>query len=355
VESTVARQWEIWGMPFFTRPLVTWIFAVSFALALSDGVAAQTLKAIKDRGALACGVSRGVIGFSVQSDRGEWSGFDVDFCRALAAAIFNDATKVKFVPLSAEERFRALQAKEIDLLSRNSTWTMSRETELGLVFAAVTFYDGQGFMVRHARNVSSALELNGSKVCVQTGTTTELNLQDYFQANGMKYEVVSTGTAEDALESFESGRCDVLTSDASALHGERLKTSTPNDHDILPEIISKEPLGPVVRQDDFQWFNIVKWVHFAMLNAEELGVSSQTIDEALKSLKPDVRRLVGNEGSFGTQMGLTTDWVVRVVRLVGNYAEVYDRNVGMKSKLAIPRGINQLWTQGGVLYGPPVR
>src|SRR5215204_4342452 len=335
-------------MPSFTRPLIASIFAISSALTLSDGVAAETVKAVKERGALVCGVSRGVIGFSFQSDKGEWAGIDVDFCRALAAAIFNDVNKVKFVPLSADDRFRALQSKEIDLLSRNSTWTMSRETDLGLVFAGVTFYDGQGFMVRHARNVNSALELNGSKVCVQSGTTTELNLRDYFQANGMQYEAVATATAEDALKAYESGRCDVLTADASALHGERLKTSTPGDHDILPEIISKEPLGPVVRQDDFQWFNIVKWIHFAMLNAEELGVRSETIDEALKSQKPDVRRLVGNEGNFGTQIGLANDWVTRVIRLVGNYAEVYDRNVGMKSKLAIPRGINQLWTNGGI-------
>jgi general L-amino acid transport system substrate-binding protein len=342
-------------MSFFANSFGAVVLATSCALTVSDGAAAQTVQAIKERGAVACGVSRGVIGFSFQSDRGEWAGIDADFCRALAAAIFNDATKVNFVPLSADDRFRALQTKEIDLLSRNSTWTMSRETELGLLFTGVTFYDGQGFMVRHGRNVTTALELNGSKVCVQKGTTTELNLQDYFQANGMSYEAMPAATAEDALKGYESGRCDVLTSDASALHGERLKTSTPNDHDILPEIISKEPLGPVVRQDDFQWFNVVKWVHFAMLNAEELGVGSQTIDEALKSQKPDVKRLVGTEGNFASPIGLADDWAVRVVRLVGNYGEVYERNVGMKSKLAIPRGINQLWTQGGLLYGPPVR
>jgi general L-amino acid transport system substrate-binding protein len=342
-------------MSLFANSFGAVVLAASCALTVSDGAAAQTVKAIKERGAVACGVSRGVIGFSFQSDRGEWAGIDADFCRALAAAIFNDATKVNFVPLSADDRFRALQTKEIDLLSRNSTWTMSRETELGLLFTGVTFYDGQGFMVRHGRNVTTALELNGSKVCVQKGTTTELNLQDYFQANGMSYEAMPAATAEDALKGYESGRCDVLTSDASALHGERLKTSTPNDHDILPEIISKEPLGPVVRQDDFQWFNVVKWVHFAMLNAEELGVGSQTIDEALKSQKPDVKRLVGTEGNFASPIGLADDWAVRVVRLVGNYGEVYERNVGMKSKLAIPRGINQLWTQGGLLYGPPVR
>jgi general L-amino acid transport system substrate-binding protein len=320
-----------------------------------DGVAAQTLKAIKDRGAVVCGVSPGVMGFSLRSGNGEWTGIDVDFCRALAAAIFDDAAKVRFVPLAADDRFRALQSKGIDVLSRNSTWTMSREAGLGLIFAGVTFYDGQGLMVRHARNVSSALELNGSRVCVQTGTTTELNLQDYFRANGMTYEPVAAASAEEARRTYESGRCDVLTTDASALHGERLMTANPNDHDILPEIISKEPLGPAVRQDDVQWFNIVKWTNFALLNAEELGVGSQTIDEALRSTKPEVRRLVGNEGDFGPQIGLTNDWVVRMVRRVGNYADIYDRNVGVKSRLGIPRGINQLWTNGGILYAPPIR
>src|SRR5215208_1465127 len=342
-------------MPSFTRPLIASIFAISSALTLSDGVAAETVKAVKERGALACGVSRGVIGFSFQSDKGEWAGIDVDFCRALAAAIFNDVNKVKFVPLSADDRFRALQSKEIDLLSRNSTWTMSRETDLGLVFAGVTFYDGQGFMVRHARNVNSALELNGSKVCVQSGTTTELNLRDYFQANGMKYEAVATATAEDALKAYEAGRCDVLTADASALHGERLKTSDPNDHDILPEIISKEPLGPVVRQGDDQWFNIVKWTHFAMLNAEELGVSSKTVDAALQSEKPDVKRLIGTEGAYGEQIGLTRDWAARIIKLVGNYDEIFERNIGTGSALGIPRGVNNLWTNGGIQYAPPIR
>jgi general L-amino acid transport system substrate-binding protein len=341
----------------FVRRLTVGLFAVAWGGCLACGTeaAAQTLKTIKERGELVCGVSRGVLGFSAQSDKGEWIGLDVDFCRALAAAIFNDAKKVKFVPLSPSDRFKSLQSKDIDVLSRNSTWTMTRETDLGLLFAAVNFYDGQGLMTRRSRNINSALELDGSRVCVQTGTTTELNLADFFQTNGMKYVAVPASTAEEALKAYDSGSCDVLTTDASALHGERLKTSSPDDHDILPEIISKEPLGPVVRHDDPQWFNIVKWTHFAMLNAEELGVDSQTIDEALKSTKPDVRRLVGNEGNFGEQVGLTKDWVVRVIRLVGNYAEVYDRNIGVKTKIGIPRGINQLWTKGGILYAPPIR
>jgi general L-amino acid transport system substrate-binding protein len=317
--------------------------------------AAQTLNEIKQRGNLVCGVSQGVIGFSSQSASGQWAGIDADFCRALAAAIFDDPTKVQFVPLSAEERFRALQSKTIDVLSRNSTWTMGRETDLGLAFAAITYYDGQAFMVRHARDLGSALELKGAKVCVQAGTTTELNLRDYFRANGMDYEAVLAGTAEAALAAYQEGRCDAFTADASQLHGERLKTANPGDHDILPEIISKEPLGPAVRQGDFQWFNIVKWVHFAMLEAEENNVTSQTIGAAMESKKPAVMRLVGTDGDFGEKLGLTKDWAARVIRHVGNYAEVYERNVGLKSQLGIARGINQLWSNGGIMYGPPIR
>jgi len=325
------------------------------SVGLSTGLAAQTLDAIKQRGTLLCGVSQGVLGFSSRSERGEWSGLDVDFCRALAAAIFDDAGKVQFEPLSANDRFAALKSKKIDVLSRNSTWTMSREAELGLAFAGVTFYDGQGLMVRRARNVSTALELDGSKVCVQADTTTELNLRDFFGANGMKYEPITAATLDDARKAYEDGRCDVLTADTSALHGERLKISQAEDHDILPEILSKEPLGPVVRQDDFRWFNIVKWTNFAMLDAEELGVSSETLDAALQSANPEVKRLMGSEGNFGEEIGLTRDWAVRIIRGIGNYAEVYDRNVGVQSKLGIPRGINQLWTKGGILYGPPIR
>jgi len=324
-------------------------------LVLAAEAAAQTLQAVKQRGTLICGVSQGVLGFSSRSERDEWSGLDVDFCRALAAAIFNDASKVQFEALSATDRFEALQSKKIDVLSRNSTWTLSRETELGLAFVGVNFYDGQGLMVRRARNVTTALDLDGSKVCVQSGTTTELNLRDFFKASGMKYESVAAPGLDDARKAYEDGRCDVLTADASALHGERLKTARADDHDILPELLSKEPLGPMVRQDDFRWFNIVKWTNFAMLDAEELGVSSETLNEALKSEEPDVRRLVGTDGNFGEQLGLSKDWVVRIVGLVGNYVEVYDRNVGSKSRLKIPRGLNALWTNGGILYAPPVR
>jgi general L-amino acid transport system substrate-binding protein len=334
------------------------IFVLGVAFVLSCAAApasAQTLKAVKDRGSLNCGVSQGLSGFSNPDDKGNWTGLDVEFCRAIAAAIFNDATKVKFVPLSSANRFTALQSGAIDVLSRNSTWTSSRDTSLGLNFAAVNYYDGQGFMVRKALKVNSALELNGASICTQTGTTTELNLADYFRANNMKYEVIAFATADETIKAYDGGRCDVFTTDVSQLYSERLKLTNANDHVILPEIISKEPLAPAVRHGDDQWFDIVKWVHFAMINAEELGVSSKNIDEALKSTQPEIRRLVGTEGAYGEQLGLTKDWVVRIVKQVGNYGESFDRNVGPGSKLGISRGLNRLWTTGGIQSAPPIR
>ncbi len=316
---------------------------------------AQTLKAVKDRGTLNCGVSEGLYGFSARDEKGAWAGFDVDMCRAIAAAVFNDATKVNFVPLDASTRFRSLQQGNIDVLSRNSTWTMSRETELGLIFTGITYYDGQGFLIPRSLNKDSALDLDGVKVCVQIGTTTELNLADHFRTNKMKFETVASQTVDDAMKGYDSGRCNVFTADVSSLHAIRLRLAKPEDHVILPDVISKEPLGPAVRQGDMQWFNIVRWVNFAMINAEELGVNSQNVGDALKSEKPDVKRLVGSEGSYGEQMGLTKDWAVRIVRQVGNYGEVFERNVGVGSRLAIPRGINQLWNVGGIQYAPPIR
>jgi general L-amino acid transport system substrate-binding protein len=335
---------------------------ITFALALAamssliaGSVAAQTLKTIRDRGSLVCGVSQGLPGFSAPDDRGNWAGLDVDLCRAIAAAIFDNPTKVKFSPLSARDRFTALQSGEIDVLSRNTTWTMLRDTQLGIHFAGVNYYDGQGFMVRKSLKVNSALELNGASVCTQTGTTTELNLADYFRTNKMKYEVVAFATADETLKAYEAGRCDVFTADVSQLYAMRLKMSDANEQMILPEVISREPLGPVVRQGDDQWYNIVKWVHFAMINAEELGVNSKNIGEALKSEKPEVRRLVGTEGNFGELLGLSRDWAVRIIRHVGNYGESFDRNVGAGSKLNIDRGLNKLWSKGGILYAPPIR
>src|SRR5215470_5785745 len=276
----------------------------------------RTLAAIKERGSLICGVSEGIAGFSMVSREGEWSGFDVDFCRALAAAIFDDANKVRYVPLDTAQRFASLQSGAIDVLSRNSTWTMSREIELKLVFPAVTYYDGQGFLVRRARNATSALELDHVKVCVQGGTTTELNLGDFFSTNNLKFERLAFAALADAIKAYDAGRCDVLTSDVSQLYAMRLTLTTPDDHIILPDVISKEPLGPAVRQGDDQWANIVKWTAFALINAEELGVSSKSIDQAVLSEKPEVKRLTGVEGSFGEQAGLTKDWVVCIVRSV---------------------------------------
>ena len=331
------------------------MLAIATVLGFSGSASAQTLNAVKQRGSLICGVTQGLPGFSSPDDRGNWTGLDVDFCRAMAAAILNDPQKVKFTPLSTKDRFTALQSGEIDVLARNSTWTLARDTSLGLNFAAVNYFDGQGFMVRKSLKINSALELNGASVCTQTGTTTELNLADYFRANKMKYEVLALATADETIKAYDAGRCDVFTTDVSQLYAEKLKLTNSNDHIILPEVISKEPLAPVVRHGDDQWFDIVKWTHFAMVNAEELGVSSKTLDEALKSDKPDIRRLVGTEGNLGEQLGLTKDWVVRIVKAVGNYGEVFERNVGSGSKLGIARGLNNLWTKGGIQYAPPIR
>jgi general L-amino acid transport system substrate-binding protein len=315
----------------------------------------RTLKRTVRRGEVLCGVNAGLPGFSIPDDKGTWIGFDVDFCRAVAAAIFDDPTKAKFIPLDANERFKELQSRKVDILSRNSTWSMSREENYDLYFPAVAYYDGQGFMLPRARNIDSALDLNGSKVCVQGATTTELNLADYFRANNMKYEEKKFAKLEDVVKAYESGQCDTFTADVSQLYALRLNLPKPNDHVILPDVISKEPLAPVVRQRDDDWMMIVKWTLYAMINAEELGVTSKNIDEALKSKKPDVMRLVGTDGSYGEDLGLTKDWAVRIIRHVGNYGEVYERNVGAESKLKIPRGLNQLWSAGGIQYAPPIR
>jgi general L-amino acid transport system substrate-binding protein len=328
-------------------------------LAMTAGASAfgssQTLSAVKARGALVCGVNEGLPGFSFVDERGAWSGFDVDFCRAVAAAIFSDPNKVRLVPLSADARFQALADGKIDVLSRNSTWTMGRETEFGLAFVGVTYYDGQGFLVPRATRVTSALELDGAKVCVQSGTTTIDNLADFFASNGMTLQEVVSSSTDDAIKKYDAGLCSVLTSDLSQLYALRLRLAKPRDHVILPDVISKEPLGPVVRQNDLQWIEIVRWVHFAMINAEELGVSSKTLGQALRSQKPEVMRLVGTSGNFGEEIGLSNAWAANIVRSVGNYGEVFERNLGARTPLAIPRGLNQLWNAGGIQYAPPIR
>jgi general L-amino acid transport system substrate-binding protein len=325
-------------------------------LGLSAAAAsAATLDDVKAKGFVQCGVNTGLLGFASTNDAGEWSGFDVDYCRAVAVAIFNDATKVKFTPLTAKERFTALQSGEIDLLARNSTWTMSRDTSLGLMFVGVNYYDGQGFMVKKELNVSSAKDLDGASVCVQTGTTTELNLADYFKANNMKYNLVAFEKEPEVEGAYSSGRCDVFTTDASGLYAVRLTLSNPDDNIVLPEIISKEPLGPVVRQGDDKWFSIVKWVHYALLNAEEAGVTKANVDEMKAGNSDDVKRLLGADGTFGEGIGLGNDWAYNVIKTMGNYGEIFDRNIGAGSNLKIERGLNALWNKGGIQYAPPIR
>src|SRR3979411_1466632 len=305
---------------------VSLVFTLALATALSTQAAtAQTLKTVKDRGMLSCGVSQGLPGFSSPDNKGNGTGLDVDICRAVAAAIFNDPSKIKFVPLSAKDRFTALQSGEIDVLSRNTTWTLSRDTTLGANFTGVTYYDGQGFMVKKSLKVNSALELNSASVCVQTGTTTEQNLADYFKGNNMKYEVIAFTSADETVKAYESGRCDVFTSDVSQLYAERLKLANPADHVVLPEVISKEPLGPMVRHGDDQWFDIVKWTLFEIVDADELWVSQKNVDDMAKSDKPEMKRVFGTDGNLGEQLGLTKDWVSRIVKDVGNYGEYSGR------------------------------
>ena len=334
------------------------VLALGAAVALAVIAApasAQTLKNVKDRGVVNCGVGTGLAGFSIPDNQGNWTGIDVDVCRAVAAAIFDDPKKIKFVSLSAKDRFTALQANEVDLLSRTTTWTLSRDTSLGFNFGAVNYYDGQGFMVRKKLGIKSSKELAGATVCTQQGTTTELNLADYFRANNLKYEPVTFATNDETVKAYESGRCDAFTTDASGLYAERLRLANPDDHMVLPDIISKEPLGPAVRHGDDQWFDIVKWAHYAMVTAEELGVTQANLGEMMKSSNPEIKRLVGTEGKFGEAMGLTNDWGARIVKHVGNYGESFERNVGMSSRLKIGRGQNALWTKGGLQYAPPIR
>jgi general L-amino acid transport system substrate-binding protein len=335
--------------------LLPWVIAAALGVA-ATAASADTLSDVKAKGFLQCGANTGLLGFAAPDDKGEWKGFDVDYCRAIAVAVFGDPTKVKFTPLTAKERFTALQSGEVDVLVRNTTWTLSRDSQMGLIFAGVNYYDGQGFMVRKSLGISSALELSGASVCVQTGTTTELNLADYFRTNGMQFNPVVFEKSDEVVQAYDAGRCDAFTTDASGLYAERLKLTNPADHMVLPEIISKEPLGPVVRQGDDKWLTIVKWTHYAMLDAEEAGVSSKNVEEIKASTQnPDIKRLLGTEGSFGEPLGLTNDWAYNVIKTIGNYGEVFDRNIGPDSPLGISRGLNALWTKGGLQYGMPVR
>jgi len=321
----------------------------------STTLSADTLSDVQKNGFVKCGVDGGLPGFSEVGSDGVYKGIDVDLCRAVAAAVFGDAKKVKYVALNAKERLTALQSGEIDMLSRNTTWTFTRDASLGLNFAGVNYYDGQGFMVNKKLGVKSAKELDGASICLQTGTTTELNVADYFRSNKMKYKLVSYDTNDQVLKGYETGRCDVLTSDQSQLYGLRIKLAKPDESIVLPEVISKEPLGPVVRQGDDKWFDIVKWTLYGMLNAEEAGVTTANVDAMLKTDNPDIKRLLGVEGQLGEQLGLKKDFMVPVLKQVGNYGESFEATVGVGSPLKIARGYNALWNKGGIQYAPPFR
>ncbi|WP_339135147.1 MAG: amino acid ABC transporter substrate-binding protein [Candidatus Electrothrix sp. GW3-4] len=331
---------------------ITTLLLMLFAIPIIAG----TLDEVQKRGSLACGVSTGLPGFSATDEKGNWKGLDVDGCRAIAAAVLGDASKVKYVALNAKERFTALQSGEIDVLVRGTTWTKHRDTALGLNFAGVNYYDGQGFMVLKKLGVTSAKELDGAIFCIHAGTTTELNLADYFSKNGMEYDAIVFDTHDQAVRGFEVGRCDCLTSDQSQLYALRTQLSKPYSAVILNEVISKEPLGPVVRQGDDAWFNVVRWSFFAMLNAEELRVTSANVDAMRRtSVNPAVRRLLGLDGDKGQSLGLPDDWSYQIIKQIGNYSEVFERNVGKGSALRIKRGLNALWKDGGIQFAPPMR
>ena len=331
------------------------ILAMLLAFAAVPAASADTLSSVKERGKLNCGVSEGVLGFSNTNDAGKWIGFDVDFCRAVAAATLGDPDKVAYVPLSTKARFAALQSGEVDLLSRQTTWTQSRDTGMGMRFVGTIYYDGQGFMVKKSVGVKSAKELSGATLCTETGTTTEMNAADFFKANSIKYDIISFEKADQTIAAFNTGRCDVYTTDASALYSQRLVLTDPNSSIVLPEIISKEPLGPAVRQGDERWFSIVRWTLFALINAEELGVTKDNVAAQLESDNPEVRRFLGVEGNSGESMGLDQRWVYNIVAATGNYGEMFGRSLGKGSPLNIDRGINALWNAGGLMYAPPIR
>ncbi|MEL4887970.1 amino acid ABC transporter substrate-binding protein [Pectobacterium betavasculorum] len=334
----------------------TLVAGASFFAAINQAHAGATLDAIQKKGFVQCGISDGLPGFSYADASGKYSGIDVDVCRGLAAAIFGDANKVKYTPLTAKERFTALQSGEVDVLSRNTTWTSSRDGGMGMLFTGVTYYDGIGFLTHNKAGLTSAKELDGATVCIQAGTDTELNVADYFKTHKMQYTPVTFDRSDESAKALESGRCDTLVSDQSQLYALRIKLSKPAEFIVLPEVISKEPLGPVVRRGDEEWFSIVRWTLFAMLNAEEMGVTSKNVDQlAAKPTTPDMSHLLGHEGSYGKDLKLPNDWAFKIIKQVGNYGEIFERNVGMGSELKIKRGLNELWNKGGIQYAPAVR
>jgi general L-amino acid transport system substrate-binding protein len=330
-------------------------FVATFLFATINANANQTRENVIKRGSLNCGVSQGVPGFSNADASGKWTGLDVDFCRALAAAVLGDPNKVKYTPLSAKDRFEVLKAGDIDVLARNTTWTLARDGGLAVDFVGVNFYDGQGFMVRKAANINSAKKLNNVKVCLETGTTTELNLRDYFNANKLKYEQIGFTKSDDAIAAYDAGRCEVYTTDKSGIAANRTKTKNPADHIILPETISKEPLGPVVRGNDENWANIARWTLNVMIEAEEYNVTKTNIDSLKGSADPVIKRLLGLEGDLGKSLNLDNNWSYNIVKMVGNYGESYEANVGTKTPVNLPRALNASWRKGGILYAPPVR
>jgi len=334
---------------------VKFLSVLATATIVSSVASAATMDDVKKKGFVQCGVSQGVPGFSNPDANDNWTGIDVDVCRAVAAAVLGDATKVKFTPLTAKERFIALQSGEIDVLSRNTTWTATRDTALGMNFAGVNYYDGQGFMVRKSLGVKGAMELGGAAVCTNLGTTTELNVADFFRSNNMEYKLVAFEKADEVVAAYDAGRCDVYTTDQSALAANRIKLSAPDDHMVLPDVISKEPLGPVVRHGDDQWLDIVKWSLYAMLNAEELGISQANVGKMMTNDNPGIKRLLGTEGDVGKNLGLSADWAANIIKQVGNYAESFDRNVGPNTSLKLSRGVNANWKDGGLMYGMPAR
>ena len=347
---------------------MTKIKSLFIALILSLGVSSafadghgSTLDVVKERGFLKCGSNTGLAGFGLPNDAGVWEGIDVDVCRAVAAAVFGDASKVEYVPTTSKVRFTVLQSGEVDMLSRNTTWTLQRDVELGLEFVGVNYYDGQGFMVRKDLGVSSATELDGASVCIQVGTTTEMNLADYFSANGMSYEAVPVETNSEADAAYTAGRCDVYTTDASGLYASRAGYPDPSAHVVLPEIISKEPLGPSVRHGDSAWADIVRWSLNAMIIGEELGITSANVDEMKSSKNPEVLRLlgvnqVGDTGAgYGQWLNLSDDWAYNIIQQVGNYSESFEKHIGPNTPINIQRGLNALYKNGGILYAPPFR
>ena len=341
---------------FLKAPLsLSVLLGIGVVAGATTSAQAATLDEVKAKGFLQCGIDGGLPGFGMINQDGSFEGLDVDTCRAVAAAVLGDADALKVTPLTAKERFTALASGEVDVLARNSTWTATRDTSLGVSFAGVNYYDGQGFMVPKSLGVSSALELDGASVCIQAGTTTELNLADYFKANDMTYESITFETSQQTADGMSGGRCDLLTSDTSQLAAIRSKFSNGDDFEVLPEIISKEPLGPVVAAGDERWFKIVRWVLIAQINAEELGITSANADEMKNSKNANIQRLLGMSGAYGDMLGIPNDFAYQAIKQVGNYQEMFERNVGPNTPIGLPRGVNALWSDGGILYAPPFR